>query len=94
MPVFPDTAAFELAPDWVCEVLSASTALLDRNVKLPVYAREGISHVWLVDPKARTLEVFRLDGSRYVPLGTYEGTAFVRAEPFEVLEWQLAQLWG
>jgi Uma2 family endonuclease len=94
MPVFQRTSAFELAPDWVCEVLSASTASLDRNVKLPVYAREGVGHVWLVDPIARTLEVFRLEGGNYVPLGLYEGTACVRAEPFEALELELALLWG
>lgn len=94
MPVFPDTAAFELAPDWACEVLSTSTVSLDRNVKLPVYAREGIGHVWLVDPKARTLEVLRLEGSRYVQLGVYEGAASVCAEPFEALALELSPLWG
>lgn len=94
MPRLPDTAAFELAPDWVCEVLSTSTASLDRNVKLPVYAREGVNHVWLVDAKARTLEVLRLEGGNYVPLALYEGTARVRAEPFEALELELALLWG
>jgi Uma2 family endonuclease len=94
MPVFPDTAAFELAPDWVCEVLSPSTSSLDRNVKLPVYAREGVSHVWLLDPKARTLEVLRLDGDRYMLLGKHEADARVRAEPFEALELELVLLWG
>jgi Uma2 family endonuclease len=94
MPVFHRTAAFELAPDWVCEVLSTSTSSLDRNVKLPVYAREGVAHVWLVDPEARTLEVHRLEGNRYVPLRRYEGTARVHAEPFEALELELTLLWG
>lgn len=94
MPVFQRTAAFELAPDWVCEVLSASTASQHRNVKLPVYAREGVSHVWLVDPEARTLEVHQLAGNCYVLLGTYEGMSRVRAEPFEELELELALLWG
>ena len=94
MPVFPDTAAFELAPDWVCEVLSPSTASLDRNVKLPVYAREGVSHVWLLDPQARTLEVLRLDGEHYLRLGLHEASVRVRAEPFEALELELILLWG
>jgi len=94
MPEVPDTAAFELAPDWVCEVLSPSTSSLDRSVKLPVYAREGVSHVWLLDPKARTLEVFRLDGERYTLLGKHGAVARMRAEPFEALELELALLWG
>ena len=90
----PSTAATTLAPDWVCEVLSPSTKALDRNAKLPVYAREGVRHVWLVDPLARTLEVRRLEGGDYLLLGTSTGLAHVRAEPFEALELALAVLWG
>jgi Uma2 family endonuclease len=90
----PRTAAFTLAPDWVCEVLSPSTAAWDRASKLPVYAREGVRHIWLVDPVLRTLEVFRLDGERYTLLITHAGKASVRAEPFEAFELELAYLWG
>lgn len=93
MPRTPRTAALTLAPDWVCEVLSPSTRKLDRTTKLPVYAREGVRHVWLVDPDTRTLEVLRLEGSQYVPLATHAGKARLRAEPFEVHEWALALLW-
>jgi Uma2 family endonuclease len=94
MPQAPRTAACTLAPDWVCEVLSPSTMSLDRAAKLPVYARERVRHVWLMDPVARTLEVFRLDGERYTLLGTHAGPARVRAEPFEAIELELAFLWG
>jgi Uma2 family endonuclease len=94
MPQPPRTAAFSLAPDWLCEVLSPSTAVLDRALKLPVYAREGVRHVWLVEPELRTLEVFRLDGAQYTLLGTHAGKSRVRAEPFEALELELAYLWG
>src|SRR6266516_2458818 len=37
MPHLADTPAFELPPDWLCEILSPSTARLDRTKKLPVY---------------------------------------------------------
>ena len=50
MPGLPSGSAFELAPDWVCEVLSPSTASTDRAVKVPIYATEKVGHVWLVDP--------------------------------------------
>ncbi|MBZ4412005.1 Uma2 family endonuclease [Myxococcus sp. MISCRS1] len=93
MPEIPDVPYFTLAPDWVCEVLSPSTAPLDRVKKKRIYAREGVGHVWLVDPKARTLEVFRRDGARWVELGTYSGDERVRAEPFEALELALGDLW-
>ena len=94
MPRPPRTAALTLVPDWACEVLSPSTAALDRGIKLPVYAREGVRHIWLMDPEARTLEVFQLEGSRYVLLVTHTGLARVRAEPFEALELDLSFLWG
>jgi Uma2 family endonuclease len=94
MPELPDAAAFELPPDWICEVLSSSTARIDRVKKLPVYARERVSYAWLVDPIAKTLEVLRLEAGRWVLLASWEGTAKVRAEPFEALELELAALWA
>jgi Uma2 family endonuclease len=94
MPELPDTAAATLAPNWVCEVLSPSTRALDQGPKLAVYAREGVGHVWWVDPKARSLQVLRLEGSGYKFLGLNMGAARVRAEPFEALEWELDFLWG
>jgi Uma2 family endonuclease len=94
MPQPPRTAAFSLAPDWLCEVLSPSTAVLDRALKLPVYAREGVRYVWLVDPELRTLEVFRLDGAQYTLVVTHAGKPRVRAEPFGAFELELAYLWG
>lgn len=94
MPKPPRTAAFTLAPDWLCEVLSPSMRALERAVKLPVYAREGVRHVWLIDPEARTLEVLRLEGERYTLLVTHSGPVHVRAEPFEALELELSFLWG
>jgi Uma2 family endonuclease len=93
MPRAPRTVGVTLAPDWLCEVLSPSTRALDRKVKLPVYARAGVRHVWLVDPDARTLEVLRLEGAHYLPRATHEGQARVRAEPFEALAWELNPLW-
>ncbi|RYZ37303.1 MAG: Uma2 family endonuclease [Myxococcaceae bacterium] len=93
LPSSPKVAAFTLAPDWVCEVLSPSTRNLDRKVKLPVYAREGVRHVWFVDPVTRTLEVFRLDEGRYTLIATHSGTGSVRAEPFEAVALELAVLW-
>jgi putative restriction endonuclease len=60
MPTLPETAFFALAPDWVCWVLSPSTAQMDRVDKLPIYASHGVNHAWLVDPEAKTLEILSL----------------------------------
>jgi Uma2 family endonuclease len=94
MPELPDAAAFELPPDWVCEVPSPSTAALDRAEKLPIYAREGVAHAWLVDPIAKTLEVLRLEDARWMLIGTWRDDAKVRVEPFAELELELAGLWA
>jgi hypothetical protein len=94
MPEFPDTAAFTLAPDWACEVVSPGTERLDRARKMPAYAREGVGHLWLVNPLTQMLDVFRRAEGRWLLLATYEGPAKVRAEPFEAVELDLAPLWG
>lgn len=83
-----------VAPDWICEALSPSTARVDRVEKLRVYAREGVEHVWLLDPAARTLEVLARDGQQWRLLGTWADDERVRAPPFDVLELELAALWA
>jgi Uma2 family endonuclease len=93
VPTLADGPFIEVAPDWVCEVLSPSTAALDRDKKMTVYAREGVRHVWLVDPRPRTLEVLRLEGAHYLRLATWTGEATVRAEPFDALALELRVLW-
>lgn len=93
MPTLPQTSAFEVAPDWVCKVLSPSTAAIDRTVKIPAYAREGVGHVWLIDPLAKTLEILRLDGGTFRIVGAWNGEAVVHAEPFEALGIALGELW-
>ncbi|MCL2777087.1 MAG: Uma2 family endonuclease [Polyangiaceae bacterium] len=93
MPELPVTAFTRLAPDWVCEVLSPSTQALDRSGKMDVYAREGVRHLWFVDPIERTLEVYRLERGLWVRVATYRDDAVVRAEPFDAIELELAALW-
>lgn len=94
MPERPKTAYYAIAPDWVCEVLSPSTARLDRVQKLPVYARAPVQHVWLVDPIQQTLEVFRKSGAHYSLVSAFGGAGSVRAEPFDAIELELDAVWG
>lgn len=93
MPELPDVAWTEIAPNWVCEVLSPSTGLLDRQKKLPIYAGQGVDHVWLVDPALESLEIFRLDGESYRLVRTHGKDELVRAEPFDAIELDLGGLW-
>ncbi len=92
LPELPATAYFSVPPEWVCEILSSSPASL-RARKLVIYARECVSHVWLIDPVARTLEVRRLKDGRWTVVAIHSSDQHVRAEPFEALDLQLAALW-
>lgn len=94
LPRLPNAAFFELAPDWVCEVLSPSTTKIDRSDKLTIYAREKVKHVWFIDPIARLLEVLRLHGPRYEIFSTHKDEESVRAEPFDAVPLELGTLWA
>ena len=94
MPSVPEGHRFEIAPDWVCEILSPSTAKKDRVVKLPIYARYGVAHVWIVDPAAQTLEAFELRESRWTLIAALKDDEPVAVPPFAEVAFSLADLWG
>ncbi len=93
MPDYPDTAYVTFAPDWVCEVLSASTRKLDLHGKRPVYAREGVGHLWLVDPADRTLEAFELREGQWVLIASAKDDDPVTIRPFDAVTFSLGDLW-
>jgi Uma2 family endonuclease len=89
-------AYFTTRPDWVCEVLSASTERYDRGKKLRSYGAAGVADAWLVNPLQHTLEVLRLSAgtpSQWTALGVLTDDEKVRAAPFEVLDLELGALW-
>jgi Uma2 family endonuclease len=94
MPQLPSEAAFTLVPDWVCEVASPATMRLDLAKKLPRYARAGVQHAWVIDPVAKTLQVFRRQEKMWLIVATFGGDEKARAEPFEAIEIDLTNLWG
>ncbi|MGE5200092.1 MAG: Uma2 family endonuclease, partial [Rhodospirillaceae bacterium] len=73
----PDTPYFSLPPDWVCELRSAGTASF-RARKMAIYAVEGVSHAWLIDPVGRTIEAQRLEDGRWTSVATRVGNETVR----------------
>ena len=93
MPEYPETAYVTLAPDWVCEVLSASTRKHDLCGKRPIYAREGVAHLWLVDPVDRTLEAFELRDGQWVLIATAADDDPVSFRPFDAITFSLGDLW-
>ena len=94
MASLPETAYFEIAPDWVCEILSPSTASKDREIKMPLYARFGVCHAWLVDPEAHTLEAFELQGGAWTGSGRFTARDRVAIPPFDAITLDLEELWA
>jgi Uma2 family endonuclease len=93
MPRLPRDHRFEVVPDWVCEILSPSTARKDRVTKMPVYARYGVPYLWLVDPLAHTLEAFALHDGRWTVIGLFQEQDAVSVEPFTEIALELGALW-
>lgn len=94
LPALPDTAYFETPPDWVCEVLSPSTAKMDRVDKLGLYASHGVAHAWLVDPDARTLEAFQLENGQWLRVAALKDDDAVSVVPFDAISFKLGALWA
>ena len=94
MPELPDTPYFALAPDWACEVLSPSTRRVDLQGKRPVYAREGVAHLWLIEPTDRTLEAFELRAGEWVLIACAKDDDPVSVRPFDAITFRLGDLWS
>lgn len=94
LPHLPDEAFLTLAPDWVCEIASPSTQRTDRGAKMDIYLRERVAHLWLLDPVARWLEVFRHGGDVWIRAGSWTADEPVRVEPFDAVPIDLAAVWG
>ncbi|MBI5536632.1 MAG: Uma2 family endonuclease [Deltaproteobacteria bacterium] len=91
-PTRPQDNPIELRPDWVCEIISPSTAARDRVAKLRLYQEQGIPHYWIVDPSDRTLTVFRNTDQGYLVVLAAESEDKVRAEPFDAVELAVGDL--
>jgi Uma2 family endonuclease len=85
--------SISVAPNWVCEVLSPGTVQVDKIRKMPLYARHSVEHAWLIDPIARTMDVFRLESGRWSLLGSFAEKDKARVEPFQEIEINLEDLW-
>jgi len=90
MPTFPEAPWFDVAPDWVCEVV-ASGYVGGGRTKWPRYAQLGIPHGWILDLSGKDVECYRLEGAYWLYASAHEDS--IRAEPFDACEINLASLW-
>jgi Uma2 family endonuclease len=88
-----DQAFFEIAPDWIGGVLSDGTDKYDKGEKRRISATYGVPSLWHLDPRARTLEVFRLQEEHWLLTHTFVDTEDVCAPPFDAITFSLGLLW-
>ncbi len=93
MPAMPEKAFVEIAPDWICEILSPSTETADRGPKRRIYATYEVPHLWHLDPAAKLLEVFELKDRHWVLFEVFQDEDEVKAPPFDAVPFPIAALW-
>ncbi len=93
MPTLPDTAWFELAPGWVCEILSPATTKTDRSEKMPIYATLNVQYLWLIDPILQTLESYQLHDGHWLLKDILKDDDLVCTVPFSEHTFPLSNLW-
>jgi Uma2 family endonuclease len=94
MPEIPSDQRCEVVPDWICEVLSPATRSKDREIKMPLYARYGVAHAWIIDPVRQTLEAYALRDAEWTQPVVYGPEDTVAAAPFEAAAFRVADLWS
>ena len=79
-------------PDLIIEILSPATERLDREVKRKVYAQAGVAELWLVDPAAKAIHLFRLHSDASAPFASYALPQSFASELFPGLAISVAEI--
>jgi Uma2 family endonuclease len=94
VPERPHGRPIRIAPDWVCEILSPSTASRDLGRKQRGYHRAHVGHFWIIDPQNLSLTVLRWSETGYPIVLSAGPGEVVRAEPFDAAELSVAEIFG
>lgn len=94
VPTLPDGIPVSERPDWVCEILSTKTARYDIVKKQRTLHQHGVPHYWLADPESQTLMVLRHAEGGYLAVLNAAVGDVIRAEPFDAIEIDVADLFG
>ncbi len=90
----PSETPVRACPDWVCEILSPSTARYDIVQKQRTLHGHGVAHYWILDPEHATLTVLRHSEPAYLRILDAGAGERVRAEPFDAVEISVSALLG
>lgn len=81
------------APDLIVEIISPTTEIRDRGIKLHAYARFGVPEYWIWDAFTRSVDVHVLRGKAFRLKGRYGETDVLRSQVLPDLEIPLAGIW-
>lgn len=82
-----------IAPDWVCEILSPSTAKRDWTSKADWYLQNGVQWYWIVDPRKKFVQCFKAGASQWEPVGEAAESAHANLDPFSELSLNIGEFW-
>lgn len=94
VPAMPRGFPIRVVPDWVCEILSPTTAERDLGPKLRCYHRHHVGHYWVVDLEHRVLLVYRWGERAYQLVTTVLPAETVPVEPFEAVPIFVGRFFG
>ena len=92
-PTTPRPRTLPLRRTGCARVLSVSTRRLDLHGKRPIHAREGVPHLWLLDPADRALEAFELRDGQWVLIASAKDDDPICIRPFDAITFSLGDLW-
>jgi Uma2 family endonuclease len=79
-------------PDFVVEVLSPKTAHLDKKSKRRVYARSGVTELWIIDPDAEKIHIYLLQKDAEKPAHTYNARDSFTSATFPGLKFKASAI--
>jgi Uma2 family endonuclease len=88
----PGTQVFVGVPDLIVEVISPSSIRLDRTVKFDAYEQTGVPEYWIIDHKARLVEVYTLARGEYALFGQYTGDELITSAVLPGLQIKVSSL--
>ena len=88
------TKGYVGVPDFIVEVLSPSTAVKDKTVKLRLYRKAGVREYWIIDPSNEIVEVYPLQDSTVGEPQVYGKNAIVNVGIFDDLSINLTDIFS
>ena len=88
-----EEAYIKKAPKIIFEILSKSTATVDKNLKYELYEKEGVDYYIIVDPKENIAKVYKLNDGRYVKVcDAYEDSVYFELADCS-FDFDFAKIW-